>query len=91
MFDGQTFRSVYKLDDIEIKALPYYFDRLLKECKTKKDFCKHCEFHTSEEYPLHFISSCHFCLDLKHMQFQPICYELYDEAYKQGITALLVN
>ncbi len=90
MFDGKVFRSVYKLDEVEIKALPYYFEKLKKECKTKSDLCKHCEFYGTEKGTM-FMTPCHFCIGTTRMQFQPINYELYDEAFKQGITALLIN
>lgn len=90
MFDGKTFRSVYEYNDVEKEALTYYFEDLLKTCHCKEDFCKHCLYY-SPYYPLHFFSACHFCLDLKHMQFEPPKHELYDKMAKLGKITYAIN
>ena len=89
MFDGKVFRSVYKLGKVETDLLSAYFDKLLKECHTKEDFCKHCTFDTNGEKP-YFFSPCNFCLDLEHMQFQPLYYDYY-KVNEAGAGTLLVN
>lgn len=91
MFDGKVFRSRFEYNEKELEALPYYFEKLLKECHCKEDFCKHCMYYCSYPYKPHFTSLCNFCLDLQHMQFEPEKYQLYDTLFEMGKINYLIN